>query len=331
MLQAPELAGTATASSLSRRRFLAWTVAGAVGLVTIANEVGDLMSDAPLVRRVRFGAYAANEPWPDLSSHYRLEEALNVPLPVMSWFLGMDSGWPAKQALTAASSGHDLLICLQPSMFNRVAVPFVDILAGKWNRRLDAFFAAAAAYPHRVSIRFAHEMNLSQLPQSIANPMPCTASLDVWLDTWRYIVDRQRAIGGSVEWQWCVNSLDMGAVTAEAYWPGADYVDVLGYDAYNGYGAWTPPLKLLQPMYNRLAALHPTAPIWVSEIGCRAVSAGERYSKARWMEDLLAITDLPRLATVVFFNSNKERDWRVDTQDVRELVGSALQDASIVR
>lgn len=292
------------------------------------------MSDAaPLLDRVTVGAFAAMEPWPDVSAHYRLEEQLGVSLPIMSWFQSFVNGWLTKQAADAAASGHDLLICLAPADDAGKGVPFADILAGKWDRRLDNYFRGAASYPHQVTIRFCHEMNLAQHPWSIANPTACSNDLDIWLDTWRYVVDRQRAIGGeNVHWQWCVNSIDMGAVSAESYWPGADYVDILSIDVYNGFApTWLSPLALITPMYNRITALHPSAPVWLAECGCRTGRPGEKWDKAKWYTDLLNITSLPRMEAICFFSMNKEYDWRVGTAEVAGALGSRLRSSRIVR
>jgi hypothetical protein len=320
---------------VGRRNFLACVGLGAVAIAITAHEIEEAMSieNPTLLERAIFGAFAANEPWPDLSAHYALEKELASPLKIMSWFLALDGGWPATQAAQAATSGHDLLVCLQPSTSSRIPVKYADILAGLWARRLDRFFLAAASYPGKVTIRFAHEMNLQQMPQSIVNANPCTTSLNEWLDTWRYMVERQRAVGGAnISWQWCVSGIDMGGVPAESYWPGADYVDCLGMDAYNGFGPYTTPYKLLAPMYKRLTSLHPTAPVWLSEVGCREARIGETWDKAGWLHDLLQLYQFPRMEAVIFFNSNKEHDWRLTTDVVRdEMTGLMARAGSIVR
>jgi hypothetical protein len=308
-------------------------VAGAT--VTLAIGVKSLdaiMSTKTLLDRTSFGAYAANEPWPNVQPHYDLEGALGVVLPTMSWFQSWHHDWLGPQVAQAASTNHDLLIALQPASDSGTPVPFDDILAGAWDKRLTAYFSAAAAYPGTVTIRMMHEMNLGQHVWSIVNANPCTADLDVWLDTWRYIVDLQRGVqgqrGGQVNWQWCVSSIDMGTVRAEAYWPGADYVDSLSLDVYNGFGGyWTAAAKLIQPMYDRLIALHPSAPVWIAEVGCRPVLPSEKYSKAQWFSDLFAMTTVPRITNVCFFDANKEYDWRVTTVDVAPVISKALKAA----
>ncbi len=318
--------GSITSTRLSRRQFLITTGVTAAGLAIAADRIGAIMdTDQTILQRSTFGAYAANEPWPGVQAHYDLEKAMGVRFPVMSWFQSWTNGWLAKQSADAAASGHDLQIALAPAYDNGSGVPFAEILAGKWDRRLDSYFRGAASYPGSVIIRMCHEMNLQQHPWSIANKAPCTSSIDTWLDTWRYVVDRQRAIGGSIKWQWCVNSIDMGPIKAESYWPGADYVDMLSIDVYNGYGPWTSPLKLIKPMYDRITALDPSAPVWLAEVGCREAAAGERLSKATWFKELFALTELPRLNGIIFFNSNKERDWRITTDSVRPLLSPVLR------
>ena len=289
------------------------------------------MTDTPpLVQRVTIGAYAASEPWPDLAAHYTLESAMGVKLPTMSWFQSWQNGWLATQSAVAAASGHALQIALEPVHDDRTPVLFAEILAGVWNTRLDRYFAGAAAHPFTVAIRMAHEMNLGQQRWSLVNPTPCATSLNQWLDTWRYVVDRQRNIGGNVKWIWCVNSMDLGGVAAESYWPGADYVDILAIDAYNGYGPWTSAARVIKPMYDRITTLHPTAPVWLSEVGCRSVAQGEPWSKAQWYADLLTTSLFPRMTNVMFFNSAKEYDWRITGDDVHATLAALLVNARSV-
>ena len=277
---------------------------------------------SPLWQRVRFGAYADDAPWPGVEPHLALERALGVRLPIMSWFLSMDSAWPAEQAAAAAASGHDLLICLEPQLSTGQAVPLASILSGAWDEHLDGLSEAASAYPGQVVIRFAHEPNLDRLPWSLDHPEPCVRDVQEWIATWRYVASRHPA--ANVRWMWCVDSGDSGAILAESYWPGADVVDLLGIDAYNGFGPWMPPAELIGPMYERVTALHPAAGLWLAETGCRPADPGEPHDKAAWFEDLLTSTQFPRLSTVSFFHADKEQDWRITDPAVRETLATYL-------
>lgn len=283
-----------------------------------------------LLETATLGAYAQNEPWPDVEQHYVMERALGVKLPVMSWFTTLENPWLTRQVAQAAASGHDLMICMEAVAGNaRAPIPFVDILAGRWDRQLDRIFTQAATFAGSVTFRFLHEMNGNWYPWALDPKMArSTASIDIWLATWRYVVDRQRRIGGNVQWMWCVNSSDVGVVPVESYWPGADYVDVMSIDGYNGYAAWTSPAGVFQAMYDRLCKLDPVAKIWIAEIGCRPSTGTDKVTKSQWLQALFAMTTMPRVSTLVFFNSNQGHDWRITGDDVLSSVSGALQGAT---
>jgi beta-mannanase len=97
----------------------------------------------------------------------------------------------------------------------------------------------------------------------------------------------------------------------EDYYPGDDQVDVLGCSAYN-WGAtqpwsqWTSFRDLMSAPYRRLAALGPQ-PIWLCETGC----APRGGSKPAWVRGMFAsAAAFPRLDAVLWFNIDKETDWR---------------------
>jgi hypothetical protein len=148
-----------------------------------------------------------------------------------------------------------------------------------------------------------------------------------------------RRTTAKARWVWCVNVTDSpnrAGNRVEDYYPGSSYVDVLGFDGYNwgdsgaGTFRWTAAADLLgtpqggatRSIYDRLAGLHPTAPIWWCELGCKdparddgptpGVSpANPGRSKAQWYADALKLTGFPRLTTLVAFDTVKERDWRL--------------------
>ncbi len=264
----------------------------------------------------RYGAYADNEPWPDLSAHYDLERLVDARLGMMSWFQNWDREWLKAQAAAAARRGYELQICWEP-MKNGYPVRFSDILAGYHDDYLRRYFVAAASYPRPVIIRPMHEMNGNWYPWALANKRPdCVTSAQEWIDAWRHIVTLQRRVsGGRVRWAWCPNNVDVGGIAAETYYPGSEYVDVLSLDGYNGSGSWATPYQVINPMYRRLSELDATAPVIVGEIGCREPTAEEApvRSKAAWLKQLFTETRWSRLTHVNFFHASKTYDWRLDS------------------
>ncbi len=61
-------------------------------------------------------------------------------------------------------------------------------------------------------------------------------------------------------------------------------------------------------MWPRLLALGPQ-PIWITEVG----SAEHGGDKAEWVDDMVDHIDLERLGAIVWFDQDKEANWRVDS------------------
>jgi endoglucanase len=267
---------------------------------------------APVARR--YGAYVATEPWPDVTSHLVLEEKIGAKLPTMSWFQDWGTPWLTRQASAAAESGHDLLICWEPTI-NRDPVRFSEIVDGVYDSHLEAYFSAAADHPRPVMMRPFHEMNGDWYPWARAHGRrDVVSSIEEWIAAWQHLVLLQRRVSGDhIKWLWCVNYIDIGGFPAEWYFPGEEYVDAVGMDCYNGYGPWESFYQLAAPMYNRLIRLKAKVPVVVAETGCREPTAAENRSKAAWLQELFDEDRLPRLTNINFFSSNKKHDWRLDS------------------
>lgn len=260
-----------------------------------------------------FGAYADDEPWPDVSAHYALERKVGR-LPTMSWFQDWGTGWLATAASAAQATRHNILIAWDPSQ-SGVPLSFADIAAGRYDDYLVKYFRGARTFRGQVVLRPFWEMNGNYSSYSVAAPSDgrAVASTSEWIAVWRHLVTLQRRVGGAnVHFMFCANGSDVGGTPVEQYWPGAAYVDRLGLDTYNGGTPWQPAHGLIAPMYDRLAALHPTAPISVAEIGC-AESSSDPGRKAAWLRNLFTDGGFPRLNGLCFFDADKEHDWRLDS------------------
>lgn len=270
----------------------------------------------PLYRRIRFGAFADNAPYPDLEAFYDLERKVGAQFSTISIFQDLGVPWMTETADQAARTGHDLCIALEPAA-NGAPIPFAQILAGGWDSLLDRFFAAAAAYPRRVSLRPFWEMNTPTPTYSVLNYATSGQVRDVeeFGDTWRYLVDRQRRVGGdNVRWLFCANGNDVGGIAMEEYWPGGTYVDELGLDTYNDtWTPWTDFDDKVTPMYERLVALAPDRPVIIGETGSREPENPDEPDKGSWVRDLFLSTEFPALTEVLFFHAVRRSDYRLDS------------------
>ncbi len=120
---------------------------------------------------------------------------------------------------------------------------------------------------------------------------------------------------------WCPNEKDFPATPGnlvEDYWPGEDYVDVLGFDAYNwgegrpvqGDGRQRSFEEIVEAGYERVQKLS-DVPIWMCEYGT------VDPDKGRWFREQFESRRFPRLEMLVYFSAHDRRDvhrdWRLDS------------------
>lgn len=305
--------------------------------------------------RVRLGAFVYDglegaggrgDPW-DPGPHLDLEAKLGRRLDPVSCFIGFDTDLPVQQL--AAYGSRDILISWQPG----AGVTAAAILAGKVNAYIDRFAVAVNGYTGgKIFVRLMPEFNgdwSRWSPAYVGGDSMGVADPAGWVKVWQYVVKRVAGKTNRVRWVWCPNITDQPyrpGNRLEEFYPGDAYVHVLGFDGYNwgdsGHGnhVWTSFADLLgkpqggaaASIYDRLAALHPTLPIWWCEFGVKepALEDGKQTfatpavevglapvnpgrSKAAWYSDMFDSVGFPRLDTVVAFNIVKERDWRLDS------------------
>ncbi|HEX8831091.1 MAG TPA: hypothetical protein VF705_08010, partial [Longimicrobium sp.] len=147
---------------------------------------------------------------------------------------------------------------------------------------------------------------------------------------WRRIVGIFRQVGASnVRWVFNPNVGNAMTHTASGatnwnwygyYYPGDAYVDYVGAHAFNGPTVWNTSWQDFTTMtdgtgadrmLSDLAARYPTKPIIIGEFATQEGTAGQ---KAQWITDAYAkMRANPRVVGAVWFNANKEADWRVES------------------
>jgi hypothetical protein len=195
------------------------------------------------------------------------------------------------------------------------------LLAGDHEYRIRTWAEALAGWGRDVVLRFAHEMNGDWYPWG-AGVQANTA--EQYVRAWRHVHDRFAAAGAdNVRWCWAPN---VPAPTGEGpggtgladFFPGPDVVDLLGIDGYNWGSAtpplaWTGPQDLFGPGLEELRALRSGLPVLVTETAS-AEGTRDGESKAGWIAQLFDFLDRQGdVRAVVWFQEDKERDWRVDS------------------
>lgn len=187
------------------------------------------------------------------------------------------------------------------------------ITAGDFDAYLRQWGSALGAWGHPVMLRFGHEMNGNWYPwaEGINGNGPGD-----YAAAWRHVHDVVAATGAAnVSWVWSPNVPYPGSTALDGLFPGAGYVDAVALDGYNwgtstATGSWVMPSDLFGSGLAELRRLAPGVPILVAE----TASAEQGGSKADWNTALVGyLASQPDVTALVWFDLNKETDWRIDS------------------
>lgn len=196
------------------------------------------------------------------------------------------------------------------------------ICSGAYDDYIVRFADAARAYGRPFFLRFAHEMNLSRYhwggPADAYGP----DSPADYVRMFRYVADMVTARGAdNIRWVFCPNAEsvpDADWNRIAAYYPGSEYVDVVGMDGYNwgtsrslsehGWESqWQPFQSIFQTAYHELRAIAPEKPLFVFETG----SVTHGGNREEWIEAMFATLNTWDVQSVCWFQADKENQWRL--------------------
>lgn len=188
------------------------------------------------------------------------------------------------------------------------------ILAGDYDPYIRQWARDAAAWGKPMYLRFAHEMNASWYPWSAGVNGNTSAE---YVGVWRHIWDIFHQAGASnVRWVWSPYVELPGTVPYAQLYPGDAFVDWVGLDGYNwgtsqSWSQWTDFSTLFGASYDRIVGLT-SKPFLIAE----TASAEAGGDKAAWiLHSLLSDvpTRFPAVRAVIWFDIDKETDWRVNS------------------
>lgn len=182
------------------------------------------------------------------------------------------------------------------------------IVAGKYDRLIDRWARQIATYGRPVMLRFAPEMNGDWLPWStdVNGNRPGD-----YIAAWRHVRARFRQAGtANVVWVWNPIAAYDGSTPLAELFPGANAVDWLAVDGYNWGDArdwgWQRYDDIFSPTLRVLRALAPRHPVMIAETG-----SAPDARKPAWVTDTLRSARRDGIGAVVWFEFDKETDWRL--------------------
>jgi beta-mannanase len=232
-------------------------------------------------------------------------------LAVVLWYVHWTNPFPLEDVNIVHANGSIPLITWEPWITHPLGT-LEAIASGSHETYVREFLQAARDWGKPIFLRFAHEMNGNWYPW---DGFHNGSDPEKYKKAWLYIYNVRKELGAdNVSLVWCPNNTNQPNAswnTISAYYPGDEYVDWIGMDGYNwGYGRWQSFDSVFKSIYQELtSATH--KPLMIGEFA----SAEHGGSKADWIKDALSRikTDYPQIKVLCWFNTNKERDWRIDS------------------
>ncbi|MBR6458140.1 MAG: hypothetical protein IKS71_06050 [Bacteroidales bacterium] len=186
---------------------------------------------------------------------------------------------------------------VNPSNTTNCSTPMFDILRGNYDEVLRDLAVKIKAYGHPVLFRLNNEMNSDWTSYC---GMMTLCDPDIFIDTWKYLYDMFEAEGVD-NCIWIFNPIAVSCPYSNwsedlAYYPGNDYVQILGLTAYESGNSL--PLTSFRDhyvkLYNKNSECFSSMPWVISEFGCGAGGAASGEEKrnaaqqAAWVRAMFA-------------------------------------------
>jgi hypothetical protein len=245
------------------------------------------------------------------------------------WDATGSRSFPVQFCQNAFAGGYTPHITWEPKM------GLTELTSGKYDEDIKKYGQAIAALGKPVVLRFAHEFNGDWYPWSILNDQLVPAA--TYVQAFRYVHGKIREAGAAnAYFVWAPNN-ENGAKnpqTLESYYPGDAYVDLIGMDGYNfgtsqTWSKWQSFSEVFGKLYDWIMQAHPGKPVFICEMGTSSTGG----NKNAWITDMFAQleTRFPKLKGFVWFNINKETDWRfTETQGSIDAFNGGLNNVRVV-
>jgi len=228
-------------------------------------------------------------------------------LPIHLTYYAWDADWTGAVTNADLAAGRIPLVSWEPHH-----IDFAKIVDGSLDGTIMARANGSKALGKKFFVDFAAEMNGDEAWSGNNAPL--------YVSAYRHIHDLFVAAGAAnVVWAWCPNVTDVDGGNRHTmdYYPGDSYVDWTGVDGYNWgtkNGGWQSFHEVFRNIYPLLAKKN--KPIFIGEMS----SAETGGDKAKWIDEIIPTlrTRFPLIKALVWFDVNKEADWRISSSPASE-------------
>ncbi|MFH0852738.1 MAG: glycosyl hydrolase [bacterium] len=261
----------------------------------------------PSLNTLAWGAYNG---WQD-SDIIDFEQKVGKKMPLVALFLhwGNENEFPSYLGPLIKKDDKTLVIFWEATDYNVASAEqprfsYDAVLRGDWDSYFTTFAKNAKDFGWPVILIPFSEMNGNWFPCSITKN---GNNAEKHILAYRYVHDFFKNIP-NVRFGWAINVNNVpGSVENQIklLYPGDQYVDYVGADGFNTGEPWQSYNEVFSRTNEALKVLK--KPIYVFSI-----ASAQGTKKAAWISDAFKqITSQPEIKGWIWFNENKEKDWRV--------------------
>ncbi len=255
-----------------------------------------------------WGVYSPGFPFYDDPAVYQVETMLDHEFRFLLVYSDIGASDPDKVRTTldnAAKAGRTVELTLQTKVLEGGNV-LMDTLDGKYDEYLNDFARVVAESKKPVLFRLCNEMNGDWCVYSGYHTSKDT---DLYKAFYRYvhgIFEKNGALANTI-WVWNPNERSFPKFNwnhALCYYPGDEYVDVVGLTGYNTgtyYRGehWRSFPEIYDALYREYDAQY-AQPLMITEFACSGIGG----DKAEWVREMLGtIGDYDRIKVAVWWNA----------------------------
>lgn len=212
-----------------------------------------------------------------------------------------------KRLQNCYKEGRIVELTLQPKLYDMIKEPnrIYDMLNGKYDKGLRSFAKQVATFGHPVLFRPLNEMNGDWCSY---NGLWASRDPQVYVEFYRYlyrIFEEEGALANTL-WVWNPNEKsfpDFAWNKASSYYPGDEYVDLVGLTGYNTGDyyegeTWRTFKEIYTPIYKDMSARY-QQPFLITEFSCSKIGG----DKAKWVSDMFKdIEKFPRIKVAIWWH-----------------------------
>lgn len=217
--------------------------------------------------------------------------------------------------------------------YNPKNIYYKDILEGKYDNYIDSFAKAIKEWEKPILIRFAHEMNLKVYHWGTDEKDYNKKSPEIYKSIYQYVVNRlKKNKVANVLWIFCPNNESIPNKnwnTIKDYYPGDDYVDILGIDGYNwgtsrtffknGWKSyWQSFYSIFKSAYYEIKKIAPEKPIII----CETASVNENNERLQWMQEAIKTAKDWNVKAIIYFQIDKEINWKLTYKEAEKIASN---------